>query len=315
MRLGFSERHGSHGSRDSVRRGIRLRRASARDGARGNGAGRPAANRLRSEAAADRRGARPHLPTWSRCSVTPAASSSKRFTMSGGADWREGIAAALTYFGGVPRTLLGDNARPLVRRRAIARRARRSSIRPISRSVATGTCSRAPAHRIAHDEGKTEAGVKYVKRNALADQASTPSRPSSSTSAEWMAIADQRRHGTTHEAPIVRFERDERAVLRPLPARALPRRAQRLRRRVALDAFDRRRHGALQRAASPRARPRGRRDRRADRPDVSWVGARRDARAIDRAVCPRDRSGALRRSLATTGSDARCRSPLAARAS
>ena len=44
-------------------------------------------------------------------------------------------------------------------------------------------------------------------------------------------------HGTTHEAPIVRFERDERAALRPLPVRALPRREQRLRRRVALDAF------------------------------------------------------------------------------
>ena len=29
-------------------------------------------------------------------------------------DWREGIAAAFTYFGGVPRTLLGDNARALV---------------------------------------------------------------------------------------------------------------------------------------------------------------------------------------------------------
>jgi len=29
-------------------------------------------------------------------------------------DWREGIAAAFTHFGGVPRTLLGDNARALV---------------------------------------------------------------------------------------------------------------------------------------------------------------------------------------------------------
>jgi transposase len=29
-------------------------------------------------------------------------------------DWREGIAAAFTHFGGVPRTMLGDNARALV---------------------------------------------------------------------------------------------------------------------------------------------------------------------------------------------------------
>ena len=39
----------------------------------------------------------------------------KAFLNERGADWREGIAAALTHFGGVPRTLLGDNARPLVR--------------------------------------------------------------------------------------------------------------------------------------------------------------------------------------------------------
>jgi hypothetical protein len=36
---------------------------------------------------------------------------------------------------------------------------------------------------------------------------------------------------------VVRFERDERVMLRPLPTRALPRREQRLRRRVALDAL------------------------------------------------------------------------------
>ena len=36
---------------------------------------------------------------------------------------------------------------------------------------------------------------------------------------------------------MVRFEREERAALRPLPGRALPRRQQRLRRRVATDAF------------------------------------------------------------------------------
>jgi hypothetical protein len=44
-------------------------------------------------------------------------------------------------------------------------------------------------------------------------------------------------HGTTHERPCDRFVRDEQAALRPLPARPLPRREQRLRRRVASDAF------------------------------------------------------------------------------
>jgi hypothetical protein len=52
-----------------------------------------------------------------------------------------------------------------------------------------------------------------------------------------MIGADRRVHGTTHEAPLARFRRDEQSALRPLPARPLPRREQRVRRRVAHDAF------------------------------------------------------------------------------
>jgi transposase len=162
----------------------------------------------------------------------------KPFLNERGADWREGIAAAFTHFGGVPRTVLGDNARPLVR----------------ARDRATGTVSfhpgylafcrdwdvqpRACAPYRARTKGKTEAGVKYVKRNALADQAFESFAALEQYLGEWMTTtADQRRHGTTREAPRLRFDRDERALLRPLPVRALPRREQRLRRRVATDAF------------------------------------------------------------------------------
>jgi transposase len=161
----------------------------------------------------------------------------KAFLNERGDDWREGIAAAFAHIGGVPRTLLGDNARALV----------------LGRDRATGTVSFHPAYLAfcrdwdvqpracapyrARTKGKTEAGVKYVKRNALADQAFDSFGALEQYLAEWMTIADQRCHGTTREAPIVRFERDERAALRALPLRALPRRAQRLRRRVALDAF------------------------------------------------------------------------------
>ena len=161
----------------------------------------------------------------------------KAFLNERGDDWREGIAAGFTHFGGLPRTLLGDNARALV----------------LGRDRATGTVSfhptylafcrdwdvqpRACAPYRARTKGKTEAGVKYVKRNALADQAFDSFGALEQHLAEWMTLADQRCHGTTREAPIVRFEREERAALRSLPLRALPRRTQRLRRRVALDAF------------------------------------------------------------------------------
>ena len=162
----------------------------------------------------------------------------KPFLNERGADWREGVAAAFTHFGGVPRTVLGDNARPLVR----------------ARDRATGTVIFHPAYLAfcrdwdvqpracapyrARTKGKTEAGVKYVKRNALAEQAFASFAALEQYLGAWMTtIADQRCHGTTREAPLARFERDERQALRPLPLRALPRREQRLRRRVAIDAF------------------------------------------------------------------------------
>ena len=152
-------------------------------------------------------------------------------------DWREGIAGAFTHFGGVPRTLLGDNARALV----------------VGRDRGTGTVLFHPAYvAFCHDwdvqpracapyrartKGKTEAGVKFVKRNGLAAQAFESFAALEAHLAAWMVLADQRDHGTTHEAPILRFDRAERHALRPLPVRALPRREQRLRRRVAHDAF------------------------------------------------------------------------------
>jgi len=161
----------------------------------------------------------------------------KAFLNERGDDWREGIAAAFRHFGGVPRVLLGDNARALV----------------VGRDRATGTVSFHPAYLAfcrdwdvqpracapyrARTKGKTEAGVKFVKRNALAELTFDSFAALEQYLAEWMVVADQRRHGTTREAPRVRFERDERAQLRRLPDCALPRRVQRVRRRVALDAF------------------------------------------------------------------------------
>ena len=152
-------------------------------------------------------------------------------------DWREGIAAAFAHFGGVPRTLLGDNARALVTGRD------RQTGAVLFHPGYLAFCRdwdvqpRACAPYRARTKGKTEAGVKFVKRNGLA-ALTFPSFAALETHlVEWMIVADRRVHGTTREAPIARFERDEQQALRPLPMRALPRREQRLRRRVAHDAF------------------------------------------------------------------------------
>lgn len=152
-------------------------------------------------------------------------------------DWREGIAAAFVHFGGVVGTVLGDNARALVR----------------GRDRASGTVTfhpgylafcrdwdvqpRACAPYRARTKGKVESGVKFVKRNALAGRTFASFAALEQHLAQWMDEADQRVHGTTHERPCDRFVGEEQAALRPLPARPLPRREQRLRRRVASDAF------------------------------------------------------------------------------
>ena len=152
-------------------------------------------------------------------------------------DWREGIAAAFQHFGGVPRTVLGDNARALVSGRD------RHTGTVLFHPGYLAFCRdwdvqpRACAPYRARTKGKTEAGVKFVKRNALAALTFPTFTALEQHLAAWMTVADRRVHGTTHEAPIVRFVRDEQAALRPLPLRALPRRHQRLRRRVAHDAF------------------------------------------------------------------------------
>jgi len=79
--------------------------------------------------------------------------------------------------------------------------------------------------------------VKYVKRNALAGRSFESFAQLESHLAGWMRQADERRHGTTHETPLMRFERAERTALQPLPFRALPVREKRLKRRVAHDAL------------------------------------------------------------------------------
>lgn len=68
----------------------------------------------------------------------------------------------------------------------------------------------------AQTKGKVESGVKYVKRNFLPGRTFVDLVDFQAQLDEWNAtIADRRLHGTTHEPPIVRFER-EREQLVPL---------------------------------------------------------------------------------------------------
>jgi transposase len=151
--------------------------------------------------------------------------------------WLDGIAGAFLHFGGVPLEVLGDNARSLVLGRD--RDAQTVTFHPAYLAFCRDwdVQPRACQPYRARTKGKTESGVKYVKRNAIAGRRFESFAALQAHLAEWTVLADARVHGTTHEVPAERFECEERQALRPLPARPLPSIGRRLRRRVSLDAL------------------------------------------------------------------------------
>jgi transposase len=152
-------------------------------------------------------------------------------------DWREGLAGAFRTFGGVTQRILIDRAGALVvgqdRDTGSAR------IHPAFAAFCKDWGVEVSACRPyrARTKGKTESGVGYVKRNAIAGLSFTSFAALEAHLAKWMIEADQRIHGTTHEQPLVRFERDERSALGPLPSPVIPVRVRRISRRVANDCF------------------------------------------------------------------------------
>lgn len=134
--------------------------------------------------------------------------------------WFDGIEGAFGHFGGVPRELLLDNARALVEHHDAATREVRLNGRLHAFARYWGVRVRACAPYRARTKGKDERGVGYVKHNAIAGHAFASWAALEAHLAWWMReIADPRVHGTTGEAPIERFRRDEANALRPIEGR------------------------------------------------------------------------------------------------
>lgn len=152
-------------------------------------------------------------------------------------DWREGLAGAFRCFGGVTQKILIDRAGALVvgedRETGTAR------IHPVFAGFCKdwGVDVAACRPYRARTKGKTESGVGYVKRNAIAGIPFTSFAALEAHLERWRLDADQRVHGTTHERPDVRFDRDEKTALRSLPSPSMPVRERRVTRRVATDCF------------------------------------------------------------------------------
>ena len=151
--------------------------------------------------------------------------------------WLEGIEGAFRHFGGLPGELLLDNATALVKHHDPVTRevgfndrlhafARYWDVRPV-----------ACAPYRARTKGKDERGVGCVKHNAIAGRSFASRGALEAHLAWWMReVADVRVHGTTGEVPMVRFERDEAAALRPLNGRPPFRQMRELTRKVQNDA-------------------------------------------------------------------------------
>jgi len=151
--------------------------------------------------------------------------------------WLQGLEGAFQHFGGTTRELLIDNARALVQSHDVQTREVVFNERFRSFCRYWGVLPRACAPYRARTKGKDERGVGYVKRNAIAGHRFLSLEALRVHLLHWMReVADVRIHGTTGEAPMLRFERDERAALRGIDAKAPFLQVRELARRVHSDA-------------------------------------------------------------------------------
>jgi transposase len=131
--------------------------------------------------------------------------------------WFDGLESAFTKFGGVTEEVLFDNARALVVDRDPATRTVVFNDKLKAFAKHWGFRPRACAPYRARTKGKTENGVGYVKRNAIAGRSFPTWEAFEAHLEAWTReIADVRVHGTTGEAPIERFRRAEAKALKSI---------------------------------------------------------------------------------------------------
>jgi hypothetical protein len=128
---------------------------------------------------------------------------------------------AFDAFGGVPQTLVFDNAKTAVIRPDWYDPELNPKLEAFCRHAGTvllPTKSRTPRHK-----GKVESNVAYVKENALKGRVFATLAAQNEHLVHWDAtIADTRIHGTTRRQVKQVFEEIERASLKPLPAERFP---------------------------------------------------------------------------------------------
>jgi transposase len=132
-----------------------------------------------------------------------------------------GLEAAFAFFGGVPRELLFDQLKAVVledRRPAGGRVLENPEF--LRFAAHWGFRIRACRPYRAQTKGKVERPIRYVRQSFLYGRAFAGDADLNAQALTWLAaVANVREHGTTHEPPVGRFARDERALLLPRAAR------------------------------------------------------------------------------------------------
>jgi hypothetical protein len=123
---------------------------------------------------------------------------------------------AFESFGGVPEEVVIDNLKAAVLEASLENQA--LSI-PYKRFAAHYGFLVHPCRPYKPEhKGKVESDVHYVKRAFLAGQEFVDINDTNRKLGEWIINeAGTREHGTTHEAPLLRFNETEKAALKPLP--------------------------------------------------------------------------------------------------
>jgi transposase len=123
---------------------------------------------------------------------------------------------AFEYFGGCPRRVMVDNLRSAV----LSHPAGQPAVyhpRYVDFARHYGFEIRACNVGAAHEKGRVENGVRYVKSSFLHGQTLTQFAPLNPAAREWLdTVANVRQHGQTHQRPVDLFK-VERPALQPLP--------------------------------------------------------------------------------------------------
>ena len=133
----------------------------------------------------------------------------------------DGLESAFARFGGVPRELLFDQMRAVVLSDDRTGGGGLLLNAEFLRFAAHwGFMPRSCRPYRARTKGKVERPIRYLRESFFYGRAFTNDADLNEQAARWVdGTANVRRHGTTGERPVDRFERDERSALGPLAGR------------------------------------------------------------------------------------------------